>query len=156
MIFITRPNRAPHMCCNTIRLFSHTWSSSSSQVVRMHHPMRVAIRTDMIATKIRVGAFEILKQKSNSAMKKIPILSTKEEFHKREPSAISREARNDARPHKQPPRKAENNGHRFKTEDSVKTMKEIRRLLICYLSAHIKCDCSLTAPEGSSFSLVRL
>jgi hypothetical protein len=34
----------------------------------------------MIATKIRVGAFEILKQKSNSAMKNITILSPRRNF----------------------------------------------------------------------------
>jgi hypothetical protein len=39
----------------------------------MHQPMSVTTRTDMIATKIRVEMFEILKQKSNSAMKKITI-----------------------------------------------------------------------------------
>ena len=110
----------------------------------------------MIATKIRVGAFEILKQKSNSAIKKIPILSTKEEFYKREPSAGSRGTRNDARPHKQPPRKAENNGNRFKAEDSVGTLIEVGRLPVCYLGTHIRYDCPLTAPEESSFSLVRL
>jgi hypothetical protein len=48
----------------------------------MHHPMRVAKTTDEIATKIRVEAFEILKQKSNSAMKKITILSGRKGFHK--------------------------------------------------------------------------
>jgi hypothetical protein len=46
----------------------------------MPHPIRVQIRTDMIATKIRVGIFEILKQKSNSAMKNITILSPKTNF----------------------------------------------------------------------------
>jgi len=61
--------------------------------------MRVATRTDMNATKIRVEMFEILKHKSNSAMKKITILSM-EEFHKREPSATFGEARDDVRPHK--------------------------------------------------------
>ena len=63
---------------NTTRLFCHTSSSSvDSQAVRMHHPMRVAKMTDEIATKVRVEVFEILKQKSNSAMKKITILSKK-------------------------------------------------------------------------------
>jgi hypothetical protein len=46
----------------------------------MHHPMRVAKMTDEIATKVRVEVFEILKQKSNSAMKKITILSKKRGF----------------------------------------------------------------------------
>jgi hypothetical protein len=47
--------------------------------------MRAATRTDMIETQIRVAWFEMLKQKSNSAMKKIRILSTGERFHEREP-----------------------------------------------------------------------
>jgi hypothetical protein len=117
--------------------------------------MRVITRTDTIAMKIRDRIFEILKQKSNSAIKKITILST-EEFHKREASTTFGKARNDVRPHKQRPRKAENNGHRFKTEDSVRILIEIRRLPNCYLGTHIRCDCPLTAPPGSSFCLVRL
>jgi hypothetical protein len=48
----------------------------------MHHPMRVAKMTDEIATKVRVEVFEILKQKSNSAMKKITILSKRKGFHR--------------------------------------------------------------------------
>ena len=51
----------------------------------MHHMMRAATRTDMIETEIRVARFEILKQKSNSAMEKITILSTRGRFHEREP-----------------------------------------------------------------------
>ena len=51
----------------------------------MHHMTRVAIRTDMIETEIHVERFEILKQKSNRAMKKIIILFTVEEFHEHEP-----------------------------------------------------------------------
>jgi len=47
--------------------------------------MRAATRTDMIETEIRVAGFEILKQKSNSAMKKITILSTGERSYEREP-----------------------------------------------------------------------
>jgi len=50
----------------------------------MHHMTRAATRTDMIETEIRVARFEILKQKSNSAMKNITILSTGESFHERE------------------------------------------------------------------------
>ena len=46
----------------------------------MHHPMRAAKMTDEIATKIRVKGFEILKQKSNSPMKKITILSSRTDF----------------------------------------------------------------------------
>jgi hypothetical protein len=85
----------------------------------------------MIATNIRVGRFEILKHKSNSAMKKITILSTEEGFHKREPGATPWEARDDVRPHKQRPGKAENDSHRFKTEDSVRIQIKICRLLEC-------------------------
>jgi hypothetical protein len=44
----------------------------------MHHPMRVITRTDDIATKIRVEAFEMLKQKSDSATKNITILSKRD------------------------------------------------------------------------------
>jgi hypothetical protein len=47
--------------------------------------MRAATRADMIETEIRVARFEILKQKSNSAMKKITTLSTEERLHEREP-----------------------------------------------------------------------
>jgi hypothetical protein len=57
----------------------------------MYHPMRVATRTDMIVTKVRVETFEILKQRSNRAMEKMTILTT-EGFHKREPSVTFREA----------------------------------------------------------------
>jgi hypothetical protein len=39
----------------------------------MYHPMRVATRTDMIVTKVRVETFEILKQRSNRAMEKMTI-----------------------------------------------------------------------------------
>jgi hypothetical protein len=62
--------------------------------------MRVTTRADMIATNIRVEKFEIVKQKSNSAMENITILSMKEGFHKHEPSATPVEARDDVRPHK--------------------------------------------------------
>jgi hypothetical protein len=41
--------------------------------------IRVVTRTDMIETEIRVPRFEILKQKINSAMKNITILSTEVE-----------------------------------------------------------------------------
>jgi hypothetical protein len=51
----------------------------------MHHMMRADTRADMIETEIRVARFEISKQKSNSAMKKITILSTRERFHEHEP-----------------------------------------------------------------------
>jgi hypothetical protein len=91
----------------------------------MHHPMRVITRTDGIATKIRVETFEMLKQKANSATKKITILSTEDGSHEREPSTTSEEARDDVRPHKQRPGKAENNSH---PEDSMifnRTLKEI-------------------------------
>jgi hypothetical protein len=98
----------------------------------MHHPMRVATRTDMLATKIRVETFEIVKQKSNSAMENITILSMESGFQS-EPSATSGEARDDVRPHEQPQGKAEINSHRFKTEDSVRTPVEICRLPMCYL-----------------------
>jgi hypothetical protein len=47
--------------------------------------MRAATRDDMIETEIRVAGFEILKQKSNSAMKKITILSTGKRLHDCEP-----------------------------------------------------------------------
>ena len=100
----------------------------------MHHPMRVAKMTDEIATKVRVEVFEILKQKSNSAMKKITILSSRKGFHK--PSPTPRKARDDVRPHKQSPRKAENNGHRLKTEDPVTILIEICRLPKCLSPQH--------------------
>jgi hypothetical protein len=45
--------------------------------------MRAATRADAIETEIRVAGFEILKQKSNSAMKKITILSIGERLHER-------------------------------------------------------------------------
>ena len=132
----TCSNRALRVRRNTTRLFCHTSSSSvDSQAVRMHHPMRVAKMTDEIATKVRVEVFEILKQKSNSAMKKITILSKRKGFHK--PSATPRKARDDVRPHKQRPGKAENNGHRLKTEDPVTILIEICRLPKCFFtSAH--------------------
>jgi hypothetical protein len=67
---------------NTIRLSRHTSSPSvDSQTVRMHHMMRATTRTDMTETEIRVAEFEILKQKSNNAMKKIIILSAVVRFH---------------------------------------------------------------------------
>jgi hypothetical protein len=118
----------------------------------MLNPMRVAIKAEMIATKIRVEAFEILKQKSNSAMKKVTILSAEEAFHKCEPSTTSGEAKDDVRPHEQRPGKAENNGQRFKTEYSVRILIEIIRLHKCYLGTHIRCSCPLTVPAGPSFS----
>ena len=48
--------------------------------------IRAATKTDMIETEIRVARFEILKQKSNRAMKKITILPTGGRFHEREPT----------------------------------------------------------------------
>jgi len=42
--------------------------------------MRQTARTDMIETEIIVAVFEIVKQKSNSAMKKTTILSTEEKI----------------------------------------------------------------------------
>jgi hypothetical protein len=47
--------------------------------------MRAATRVDMIETEIQVARFEILKQKSNTAMKNITILSTGKRFHDHEP-----------------------------------------------------------------------
>jgi hypothetical protein len=54
----------------------------------MHHMMRATTRTDMTETEIRVAEFEILKQKSNNAMKKITILSAVVRFHEREPRKV--------------------------------------------------------------------
>ena len=51
----------------------------------MHHMTRAVTRTDMIETQIRVAGFEILKQKSNSAMEKITILLTGKRCHECEP-----------------------------------------------------------------------
>jgi hypothetical protein len=42
--------------------------------------MRTTARTDMIETEMIVAVFEIVKQKSNSAMKNITILSTEEKI----------------------------------------------------------------------------
>jgi hypothetical protein len=83
----------------------------------------------MIATKIRVEVFEILKQRSKSAMKNNTILSMEKGFHKCEPTA---KARDHVRPHKQRPGKAEINGHRFKTKDSASTS-----IKICQLPARV-------------------
>jgi hypothetical protein len=129
---------------NTTRLLCHTSSSFHSQDARFHHTRRVTTRTDMIATKIRVEAFEILKQKSNSATKNITILST-EGFQKREQSG---KARDDVRPHKQRPGKAENNGHRFETEVSVSIQIKKCRLRNCYLGTHTRCECHSPRLQG--------
>ena len=51
----------------------------------MHHMMRAATRADMIEAEIRVARFEISKQKSSIATKKITTLSTGQRFHEREP-----------------------------------------------------------------------
>jgi hypothetical protein len=152
-----RSSRTIRVRRNTARLICHISSSSvDSQAVRMHHPMRAPRRTDMIAMKIRVKGFEILKQKSNSATKNITILSTEEAFHKREPSITSGDTRDYVRPHKERPGKAEYDGHRFKTESSVTILIQICRLPKRYLSTQIGYDRLLTAPAGSSFCLVRL
>jgi hypothetical protein len=47
--------------------------------------MRATTRTDAIETEIRVARFEILMQKSNSAMKKVTILTIGETFHEPKP-----------------------------------------------------------------------
>ena len=66
----------PRVRRNAVKLSCNTSSPSvDSQEVRMHHMTRVATRAVMIETEIRVARFEILKQKSNSAMEKITILS---------------------------------------------------------------------------------
>ena len=117
---------------NTARLSCHTSSLSvDSDPIRMHHPMRVITRTDEIATKIRVEKFEMLKQKTNNATKKITILYTEDRFQKRESRTTFEEATDDVRPHKQRPGKAENNNHPFKTEGSIRTLIEICRLPKC-------------------------
>jgi hypothetical protein len=91
----------------------------------MHHPMRVATRTDMIATKMRVEMFDIVKQKSHTAMENITILFMKKGFHKHKLSATSGEEADDVRPHKQCQGKAKINSHWFKTEDSIRAQIEI-------------------------------
>ena len=58
---------------------------------------RIDTITDAIVTEIRVAGFEILKQKINSPMKKVTILSTVERFHEREPRT---KLEKDVRPHK--------------------------------------------------------
>jgi hypothetical protein len=46
----------------------------------MHHPIRVSTSADMIAVKIRVERFDLLKQRSKSAMKNNTILSMERDF----------------------------------------------------------------------------
>jgi hypothetical protein len=105
--------------------------------------------TDMVATEVRVEAFEILKQKNNSATKNITALSTVTEgFQKRKQSATSGKARDDVRPHKQRPWKAENNGHRFETEVSVSFLIKKCRLRKCYFGTHISCECHSPRLQG--------
>ena len=153
----TRLSRSIRVRRITARLICHISSSSvDSQAVRMHHPMIATKRTDMIAMKIRVKAFEILKQKINSATKNVTILSTEEAFHKHEPSITFWDTRVYLRPHEERPGKAEYDGHRFKTKSSVTILIQICRLPNCYLSTQIVYDRLLTAPAGSSFCLVRL
>jgi len=41
---------------------------------------------------------------------------------------------NNLRPHQQSPRKTENNGHRFKTEDPMTVLVEVHRLAECHLA----------------------
>jgi len=49
----------------------------------MHHAIRAATMTEVTATKIRVGQFEIWKQNSNSAIENVTILSTdRKVFHR--------------------------------------------------------------------------
>ena len=145
----TRSNKASRVRRNTTKLLCLTpLSSVDSQAVQMQHPTRVVTRTDAIAAKIRVKAFEMVKQKCNSATKNITALFTEERFHRRESSITSGESRDDVRPHKQRPGKAEYDGRRFKTKDSVRIMKKICRLPKCYLGTHIRCDCHSPRLQG--------
>jgi hypothetical protein len=65
--------------------------------------IRLAIRTEMNPTKIRVAIFERVKHRSNSAMKKTTILSVP--CNVNESKALG--GRNDVGPHKQCPWKTE-------------------------------------------------
>jgi hypothetical protein len=139
-IYAIKSRRVRHIAA---RLSCHTRAYSScpdSQVDRIHHTIRPAIRTEMNPTKIRVARFEIVKQRSNSAMKKTTILSVP--CNVNESKVLG--GRNDVRPHKQCPWKTENNGHWFKTEDSGVLWK---RYVAYYhhmtsVGTHVECDLS--------------
>ena len=61
---------------NICRLTRHTPTSSvATEVVQIHHSMRLATKADMNAMEICVEMFEIVKQKSNRAMKKGIVLA---------------------------------------------------------------------------------
>jgi len=51
-----------------------TIASLNPQVFCMHHTTRVATTTEITATNTLVEAFEVQKQKSNSATKNVTIL----------------------------------------------------------------------------------
>lgn len=76
-----RRKRSLRVLRNTTRLTRHTLKpSAATEVVRIHHTTRLATKSDMSATEIRVEVFEMVKQKSNRAMKRSIILATEKGF----------------------------------------------------------------------------
>lgn len=155
---MNRSRVTPNTCVrDNIRLLNHTFPLSPDlQDHRMHHPTRTATMTDVTATKIRVGRFEMPKHASSSATKNITILSYGFEGKGNELKEGSVET-GDLRPHQQCPGKTENNGHRFQAESRVGILVKVDRLSrFVELCAQIRRCSLLTAPTGSSFCLERL
>jgi hypothetical protein len=92
---------------------------------RILHTTSTTTIIDIAATEIRVGLFDIRKQKSNSAIKNVATLSRGGECDYKTLSESKSLKVGDLRPHEQCPRKTENYRHRFKTEGTVGITVEI-------------------------------
>ena len=132
---------------NTARLFCQTSLANLYSKTPTLHTMRITTIIDIAMTEIRVALFDMVKQKCNSAIKNVAILSRREGIHEILSESNSPKA-GDLRPHEQCPRKTENYSHRFKTEGTMTDTVEIRRLPRCYLGKHVRWDCPLTAAPG--------
>ena len=139
---------------NAARLFCEISLANLYSKAPILHTMRITTIIDIAMTEIRVALFDMVKQKSNSAIKNVAMLSRREGVHKLLSESNSPKAAGDLRPHEQCPRETENYSHRFKTEGLVTITVEIRRLPKCYLGKHVRWDCPLTAAPGSFRPLV--
>jgi hypothetical protein len=115
-------------------LLTQPLSSLDSQELLMHHQIRAPTITNVTETKILVDRFEILKQKSSTAIENITILSpaVRGEAISSEKSPCILE--DDLRPHQQRPWETEDDGNRLQTISWVNILVEVVRLPKCVQS----------------------
>ena len=123
-------------CCNTTQFLVETSLTKLESNAWKLHTTRITTIIDVAATEIRVDLFDMVKQKSNSAIKNVTKLSR--EGVRKILSKNNSPKEGDLRPHEQCPRKTEYYSHRFKTEGTVSITAEICRLSRCYLGKHVK------------------